>query len=477
MPNAVTNPAPAAVPKELTVLKTPMHSPGLADLADVVPNALRTYGCPSVSVAVAVDGEVAYARAWGLADAAGGRAATPDTAYGLGSVTKPMTAAAVCVALDEGLVELDVPVPGVFGPDRAAPTVRQLLQHRAGFGAFYAWDYGDGGPLVDAARYAVPYREPGSGFEYANLGYRALGRLLEEASGQRLDAYLRDRVFAPLGLDRCHLGPHYPGPGPAAVRYTADGRPYPDYDCAHPGATLGWATAPQLALFGQGFEQLLTPRTAAAVRDAPPVTPHLGYGLGWCVAAPGSGPLVLTHGGGGGGVAAMLVVVPEQRLSVAVVSNSTNKAARDTILSHLLSRLIPGFRDEWTRSVAEDPAQPRQLPEGVWKGHIAAPERALPVELRIRPDDRIELLVAGERAAGPATASRKWDLSADLPLQLPTADARISSPRLMLNLRGDSAAGPGRGSVLTGVACAYKGGDAEGLLGNFLSHPCRLEPS
>jgi len=175
-------------------------------------------------------------------------------------------------------------------------------------------------------------------------------------------------------------------------------------------------------------------------------------------------------------------VVPEQRLSVAVLTNSTNKAARDTILRHLLGGLIPGFREEWIVSTAADPPRPeRQLPEGVWKGHIAAPERELPVELRISAGRRIELLVAGERAAGPATATRGWDLHADLPLQLPTADARISSPRLMLNLRhepsgGTDGTGGGHGPVLTGVACAYKNGDAEGLLGNFLSHPCRLEP-
>ena len=55
-------------------------------------------------------------------------------------------------------------------------------------------------------------------------------------------------------------------------------------------------------------------------------------------------------------------------------------------------------------------------------------------------------------------------------VQLPTADAGMNSPRLGIALRLD---GAGRG--LTGVAYAYKAGDAEGLMGNFLSHPCELE--
>ncbi|MFC4033583.1 serine hydrolase domain-containing protein [Streptomyces polygonati] len=448
-----------------------------ARLDDLCVEALAAHRCPSVSVALAADGEVVFARAWGQADLATGRAATPATAYALGSITKPITATAVCRAADEGLLDLDIPVPGEllpsFGSRHRRPTPRQLLQHQGGLGAFYTFDYGDGAPLVDADRYAVAHREPGSGFEYANLGYRVLGRLLADATGQPLGEAVRDRVFGPLGLDGCHLGPHYPGPAPTAVRHTIDGRPYPDYDCPHPGATLGWATAAELALFAQHFERLLKPGTAAAVRDALPVNEHLGYGLGWSVTGPAGGPRLLHHSGGGGGVAVMVVAVPEQRLSVAVLTNSTSKAARDAILRGLLGELVPGFREEWIVSVVTDPARPLELPAGSWTGRIGAPERELAVELRIGEAGRIELRVDGDQAEGTATASRAWDLRADLPLQLPTADARISSPLLTLALRlAPASAGP----TLTGVAHAYKSGDAEGFLGNYLAHRCALRP-
>ena len=239
--------------------------------------ALAEHGCPSVSVAVAERGEVVLTGAYGLADVAGGRAATPDTVYGLASVTKPITATAVCLAADEGLLDLDAPVPGDFR--WPAPTARQLLRHRGGLGAYYAWDYGDGERPIDADRYTVLYRRPGTGFAYANLGYRLLGRLLEAATGQELGAFVRERVFEPLGLTGCHVGRTYPGPAPSAIRYTVDGRAYPDYDCGHPGATLGWAPAGELALFAQSYERLLKPDTAAAVRDAMPINEHVGYGL------------------------------------------------------------------------------------------------------------------------------------------------------------------------------------------------------
>lgn len=437
----------------------------LEELGDFCTDALATHRCPSVSVAVAEHGEVVHAAAYGSADLATGRPATPGTAYGLASITKPVTATAVCLAADAGLLDLDAPVPGDYGG--TAPTARQLLRHRGGFAAHYDWDYGDGGRRIDADRYAVLHREPGTAFEYANLGYRALGGLLERTTGQELGAFVRQRIFEPLGLTDCRLGRTYPGPAPSAARHTIDGRPYPDYGCSHPGATLGWATASELALFAQSFDRLLKPETAEAMRDARPVNRHLGYGLGWCVSY-GDGPLVLSHGGGGGGVAAMLVAVPERQLSVAVLTNSTGKAARDAVVRHVLSTLVPGWTDRHISPAPDDPVLPVTLPEGEWSGGIVTPEGEVPVALRIREGGWAELRLDGRSALAPALASAARDLGAEFAVQLPTADARVSSPLLGLELRLED-------ERLTGVARAFKSGDAEGLLGNLLSHPCVLE--
>ncbi|WP_127361396.1 serine hydrolase domain-containing protein [Actinacidiphila soli] len=442
----------------------------LDGLGEYCAEVLAEHDCPSVSVAVAERGKVVLAEAYGLADMAAGRPATPGTAYVLASITKPMTATAVCVAADEGLLDLDAPVPGEFA--WPAPTLRQLLWHRGGFGAHYDFQYGDGvdGRTIDADRYAVLYREPGSGFEYANLGYRALGQALEAASGQELGKFVRERVFEPLGLKGCRLGATYTGAGDSAVPYSIDGRPYPQRRTSHPGATLGWADAGELAVFAQSYERLLKPATALAVRDALPINGRLGYGLGWCVSYGGGGPVVQSHGGRMGGVAVMVAAVPEQQLSVAVLTNSTGSTARDAIVRHVLGALVPGYTDELISPVLDDPERPVELPEGAWAGRISTPEGDVPVELRLLADRRVELRLDGKTATGPAVASEAWDLRLALPLQLPTADARVNSPLLALGLR----LGEGR---LTGVACAHKDGDRGGWLGNFLSHRCELRPA
>ncbi len=121
------------------------------------------------------------------------------------SFTKTVLSAAALSLVRDALIALDAPV---FGEPF---TLRQLLQHEAGLA-----DYGE---LADyhaaVARHEEPWSEqemmerldghrlryrPGTGWGYSNVGYMHLARLIERVTGRGLDAVLRERVFAPLGL-------------------------------------------------------------------------------------------------------------------------------------------------------------------------------------------------------------------------------------------------------------------------------------
>ena len=101
---------------------------GLGGLDEFCTQALAEHGCASVSLAVVEGDRPVLTRAYGLADVADQQPATPETVYGLASVTKAFTATAVCLAADEGLLDLDAPIPGSYR--WTAPTPRQLLRHR-----------------------------------------------------------------------------------------------------------------------------------------------------------------------------------------------------------------------------------------------------------------------------------------------------------------------------------------------------------
>ncbi|AXI76638.1 serine hydrolase domain-containing protein [Peterkaempfera bronchialis] len=432
-----------------------------AELADHCADVLTAYGCPSVSVAVAQRGVVTLAEAHGLADPATGRPATTDTAYLLASVTKPITATAVCLAADQGLLALDAPLPG----RDSGPTIRQVLLHRGGFGQHYDFSYDTTDAEVALDDYAALYREPGSGFEYSNLGYGLLGRALAAATGQEFGDVVRERVFAPLGLTAAHLGPRHQGL--QAVPHTADGRAYPAYGTSHPGASLGWATASEAALFGLSYSRLLRPETATAMLDGIPIDGRLGYGLGWFVSS-GDGPRTVSHSGSMGGVATMLVVLPDQETALCVLTNSTDRRARDAVVGRLLDGLVAD-RDSVVLPPPVSAERPMAVPEGRWTGGISTPDREVPLTLRVRPDRQVELRLDGGAAVmAQATASADWDLRVSFPVQLPSVDARRNSPASGLELAL-------RDGHLTGAARAFKDGEGDGWLGNLLSHPCALE--
>ena len=184
---------------------------------------------PGVVAMAATGKEVVYQGAYGKRDLSKDDAMTVDSVFWIASMTKAITSAAGMQLVEQGKLSLDAPIGKVL-PDLAAPqvlegfdakgepklrpakkpiTLRHLMTHTAGF-AYDMWN-GDmvkylektGTPGVisctNAALKTPIVNEPGTRWEYGtNIDF--VGKAVEAASGQKLDAYLRDHLFAPLGM-------------------------------------------------------------------------------------------------------------------------------------------------------------------------------------------------------------------------------------------------------------------------------------
>jgi len=184
---------------------------------------------PGVVAMAATGKEVIYQGAYGKRDLSKDDAMTVDSVFWIASMTKAVTSAAGMQLVEQGKLSLDEPI-GKLLPDLAAPqvlegfdangepklrpakkpiTLRHLMTHTAGF-AYDMWN-GDmvkylektGTPGVisctNAALKTPIVNEPGTRWEYGtNIDF--VGKAVEAASGQKLDAYLRDHLFAPLGM-------------------------------------------------------------------------------------------------------------------------------------------------------------------------------------------------------------------------------------------------------------------------------------
>jgi CubicO group peptidase (beta-lactamase class C family) len=184
---------------------------------------------PGVVAMAATGKETIYQGAFGRRDLSKDTAMTPDSVFWIASMTKAITAAAAMQLVEQDKLSLEAPIGKVL-PDLAAPqvlegfdangepklrpaktpiTLRHLLTHTAGF-AYNMWN-GDmvryldktGLPTVTSGKreaLKVPLmNDPGTRWEYGtNIDF--VGLAVEAVSGQRLDAYVRDHLFAPLGM-------------------------------------------------------------------------------------------------------------------------------------------------------------------------------------------------------------------------------------------------------------------------------------
>jgi CubicO group peptidase (beta-lactamase class C family) len=161
---------------------------------------------PGAQLAVVDAGGIVFEHVVGHADRARQIAVDRSTRFALASLTKPLVAAAALVAAEEGSVDLDAPVADHVPQAPAGISLRMLLAHYAGLPEGAAAEPLRWPELRDVYA-AVPLQDaPGTRRRYSNPGYATAGATIEHATGIAVDAYLREAVLAPLGMDATTLG-------------------------------------------------------------------------------------------------------------------------------------------------------------------------------------------------------------------------------------------------------------------------------
>jgi len=259
----------------------PLQPTTTAALDHVLATAQRDGRLPSVTAGLVRGGELVWSGAAGTVDGrAGGRAADADTQYRMGSITKTFVAVCVLRLRDAGRLELTdrfgAHVPGSALDDVG---IEQLLTHSAGTQAETPgpwWERTPGGDWDALVAAPVGQRfRAGRRFHYSNVGYAALGRLLEVHSGRGWFDVVRDELLEPLGMTRTTTRPTGSAALGLAVHPFADLLlPEPEHDAGAmaPAGQL-WTTVPDLArwaaFLGGATDGLLSADTLAEM-----VEPH-----------------------------------------------------------------------------------------------------------------------------------------------------------------------------------------------------------
>lgn len=266
---------------------------------------------------VATKDRVVHAAAVGKADLASGRGMETDAIFRVASMTKPITATALMMLVEQGKLALDEPVSKYLpafvlqklkdGTPARAVTIRDIMTHTAGL----ATSPGAGGvdrslaEISEAIGRAPLEFAPGSKWQYSS-GITIAGRLIEIASGESYAEYLRKQIFKPLKMQdsafrltkpqAARLATTY-RPGQAKMSLEAVEVPDPTAErTPNPSGGL-YSTAADMARFYQcilnGGEvagvRLLSPKSVSEMTriHTPGIvtgfTPGNGWGIGWCV--------------------------------------------------------------------------------------------------------------------------------------------------------------------------------------------------
>lgn len=338
---------------------------------DTAFDAWRTEAhAPGMVYGVVLDGRLVHVRASGVRSldetGGGGVPVASDTLFRIASMSKAFTALAILKLRDDGKLSLDdlaethVPeLANLTYPTADSPRirVRDLLSHVGGFVTDDPW--GDRQQVMTEAEFTaflqngLPFtRAPQTAFEYSNLGYALLGRIVTNASGRPYDEYIVQEIMRPLGMTSTGYDVFASDQSRRALGYRWENDAWSrEPDMAHGvfGSMGGVQTSADdyarwIAFLLSAWPARDDPETGPVRRstvremaqglgfisgrvrvttDGKPCTVATAYAKGLIAGNDCELGAYLTHGGGYPGYGSNMILVPERGLGVFSLANRT----------------------------------------------------------------------------------------------------------------------------------------------------------
>lgn len=291
------------------------------------------------SVLVAKDGAPVFEQSSGWANIEWKIPNTAVTKFRLGSMTKQFTAAAILLLEEQGKLKVEDPLSKFIpsAPEAWKPvTLYHLLTHTSGIPSFTdfpeygTWKLSPESPAQMMAHIRDKPLDftPGEKFKYSNSGYVLLGWIVELASGQSYETFLREHVFRPLGMNDSGYDSNtavIPQRASGYVPGSAGLTNAPYIDMHVPGgAGALYSTTADLLRWTQGLFGGKLLSAASLEKMTTPFKSSYAFGLGVSTVKKHK---VIAHGGAIEGFNSQLTYYPEGKVTVVVLANVNGTAA------------------------------------------------------------------------------------------------------------------------------------------------------
>lgn len=336
---------------------------GLAKAEALLQNLVKDQKVPGISISVLKNGKTLLQKGYGYADM---EAKIPvdvhKTIFRIASVSKPIAATALAHMVAEGHIDLDASfydyVP-YYPKKKWDFTIRQLASHTAGIRGYQGTEYGLNIPYsikesIEIFKDDELLFEPGTDYLYNSYDWVLISLAMQEASGIPFEAYVKQKVLQPLGMEATFAPdcPAEPVEALSKVDETQQDKmrhlltsfysknrsgfrkaiPVNNYYKLAGGGYL--SNSVDIARFGQAFldGKILSEGKLAQFLTATTVNgKSTYYGLGWQVSEDKKGRPFFGHVGNGVGGYSNFFVYPEQQMVFAILVNCTNPDVQDTL--------------------------------------------------------------------------------------------------------------------------------------------------
>ena len=342
---------------------------------------MKELGIPGVSIAVIHEGQIEWAKGYGMADSSENRPVTTETMFLAGSISKPVAALRAHQLAEEGVIHLDSNVNNYLSswklPEneftkKEKVTTRRILNHTAGLTVwgFPGYDKGDTIPSVsdvldgkgntDSVRV---YKEPGESWMYSGGGYTIMQLMITDFEKKPFPEIMQSNVLNPLGMTTSTFENPLPEQyhSIAATGYRANGAEVEGKWPIYPEmAAAGlWTTPSQLILWAKEVQQIRQTQKDGLLKVKTVnemLTPGMNdHGLG-----PGVSEYTFGHGGADEGFRARLVAWKDTPRAVVIMVNSDNGSIIQEIMLSIVTEYgLPGIEPK-TRVIREKSYQELQ---------------------------------------------------------------------------------------------------------------------
>jgi len=359
----------------------------LVGLDDYIEEAMEDWGIAGMSVAIVRDGEIIYARGFGVRDVSTGEPVNEQTLFAIGSNSKLFTAVAAGMLVDEGLMAWDAKITEylpwfqLYDPYLTREfTLRDALSHRSGLGRrgdalWYGTEY-TRKEVIRRVRHLVPSSSFRSRYGYQNIMVLTAGEAIANAAGRSWDDFIDQRIFAPLAMDRSNTSVKPLGRAPNVAQpheATSEGPkpiPWRDIDNVAPAGSIN-SSASEMAhwlefllqwgeyegqrlLEEETIQTIMSPHTITGnPSDTLAPSRHFSaYGLGVGL-SDYKAHKIQSHTGGIDGMLSNVTTIPELNVGWVILTNTSYNGLYTALSDYLLDTFLGGDRKDWSAIALE----------------------------------------------------------------------------------------------------------------------------